>query len=59
MNRFAPPVEAPYGIPLNALMPSAAAPRILPEAVSTTGSLGAAAQACRRATSTAAPVKAD
>src|SRR5580658_2426911 len=59
MNRFAPAVEAPYGTPLNTLMPSTTAPLILPEVVSTTGLLGPAAQAYRRGARTAAPASAD
>jgi hypothetical protein len=35
MNRFLPAVFAPYGIPLNTLIPSTAAPRTLPAVVST------------------------
>src|SRR5215813_4412342 len=37
MKRRRPPVGAPYGTPLKALMPLAAVPRILPEVVSATG----------------------
>src|SRR5215471_690720 len=36
MNRFAPDVLAPYGIPLKTLMSPATLPRILPEVVSAT-----------------------
>lgn len=37
MKRFAPPVLAAYGIPLNVRIPRAKYPRTLPEVVSTTG----------------------
>ena len=47
------------GIPLNALIPSTTAPRILPEVVSTTGSPASAAQACRRGRRNAAPTPVD
>src|SRR5260370_40260311 len=41
MNRLAPPVGAPYGMPLKTLIPASTAPRTLPEFVST-GAVNAA-----------------
>src|SRR5439155_26683572 len=40
MNRFAPAVEAPYGMPLNVLIPFTIRPRTFPKVVSTTTSAG-------------------
>src|SRR5438045_298183 len=48
-NRFAPPVGAPYGIPLKTLTPSSTVPRMGPKRVETCGE-------CCSASATCAPV---
>src|SRR5438093_5964786 len=59
MNRFLPAVGAPYGIPLNVLMPCTSTPRTLPNAVSATTKSDSAAHARRRKVPDAATNRAD